>query len=118
MFKQRKFEVFYSIILTAFTLYMVLDTFVSKEVYKVVDTTISDETNEIQVLETGKVTSNSNIYKDDTVGSIMEGVLQIYGTTNVKIYLYLIFGIILLITSILLYLFRIKNNINKEDNLI
>ena len=49
MFKQRKFEVFYSIILIAFTLYMVLDTFVNKEVYKVVDTIVSDETNEIQV---------------------------------------------------------------------
>lgn len=41
-----------------------------------------------------------------TFGSIMEGVLEIYGTTNVKIYLYLVIGIILLITAILLYKFR------------
>ena len=41
-----------------------------------------------------------------TVGSIMEGVLQIYGTTNVKIFLYLIFGILLLTISILFYIFR------------
>ena len=41
-----------------------------------------------------------------TFGSIMEGVLEIYGTTNVKIYLYLIVGLILIISSILLYSFR------------
>ena len=41
-----------------------------------------------------------------TVGSIMEGVLQIYGTTNSKIYIYLVGGTILLIVSIISYLFR------------
>ena len=82
MFKQRKFEVFYSILLIAFTLYMVLDTFVNKEVYKVVDTIVSDETNEIQVLETGKVTSNSNIYKDDNI----EIILKEYNYENTKVY--------------------------------
>ena len=41
-----------------------------------------------------------------TFGSIIEGVLQIYGTTNSKIYVYLVVGIILLIFSIGLYLFR------------
>ncbi len=40
-----------------------------------------------------------------TIGSIMEGVLQIYGTTNSKIYVYLVVGIILLFTSIISYTF-------------
>ena len=41
-----------------------------------------------------------------TFGSIVEGVFQIYGTTNSKIYVYLVVGIILLIFSIGSYLFR------------
>ncbi len=41
-----------------------------------------------------------------TIGSIMEGVLQIYGTTNSKIYVYLIVGLILLTSSIISYKFR------------
>ena len=41
-----------------------------------------------------------------TIGSIVEGVLQIYGTTNSKIYVYLIAGIVLLISSIISYLLR------------
>lgn len=40
-----------------------------------------------------------------TIGSIMEGVLQIYGTTNSKIYVYLVVGIVLLFTSIISYTF-------------
>lgn len=43
-----------------------------------------------------------------TVGSIVEGVLQIYGTTNWKVHLYLIVGVILLISSISSHLFRRK----------
>ena len=43
-------------------------------------------------------------------GSIVEGVLQIYGTTNSKVYIYMIFGILLLVISISLYVFR-KNKI-------
>ena len=43
-----------------------------------------------------------------TFGSIIEGVLQIYGTTNSKIYVYLIIGIMLLIFSVGSYLFRKK----------
>ena len=41
-----------------------------------------------------------------TIGSIIEGVLQIYGTTNSKVYVYLVVGIILLVFSIGSYLFR------------
>ncbi len=40
-----------------------------------------------------------------TIGSIMEGVLQIYGTTNSKIYVYLVVGTVLLFTSIISYTF-------------
>ena len=40
-----------------------------------------------------------------TIGSIMEGVLQIYGTTNSKIYVYLVVGTVLLFTSIISYSF-------------
>ena len=39
-----------------------------------------------------------------TIYSILHGVLDIYGTTNSKIYLLLIFGIVLLISSIISYL--------------
>lgn len=42
-----------------------------------------------------------------TIGSIIQGVLEIYGTTNGKVYLYLIVGIILLVASISLYFIRI-----------
>lgn len=41
-----------------------------------------------------------------TIGSIMEGVVQIYGTTNSKIYIYLIVGVALLLLSLILYLKR------------
>ena len=41
-----------------------------------------------------------------TIGSIIEGVLQIYGTTNSKVYVYLVVGIMLLVFSIGSYLFR------------
>ncbi len=41
-----------------------------------------------------------------TIGSIIEGVLQIYGTTNSKVYVYLIVGLILLTSSIISYKFR------------
>ena len=41
-----------------------------------------------------------------TVGSIIEGVLQIYGTTNSKVYIYLVLGLFFLIFSISSYLLR------------
>ena len=41
-----------------------------------------------------------------TIGSIIEGVLQIYGTTNSKVYVYLVIGIIFLVFSIGSYLIR------------
>ena len=43
-----------------------------------------------------------------TIGSIIEGVLQIYGTTNFKVYAYLIVGILFLLISTILYLVRKK----------
>lgn len=43
-----------------------------------------------------------------TLGSIMEGILQIYGTTNWKVWLYLIVAIILFSISIISYLLRKK----------
>lgn len=36
-----------------------------------------------------------------TIGSILQGVLDIYGTTNYLIYFYLVIGILLLILSII-----------------
>ena len=41
-----------------------------------------------------------------TIGSIIEGVLQIYGTTNSKVYVYLAVGIMLLVFTIGSYLLR------------
>ena len=38
-----------------------------------------------------------------TFGAIIEGVLEIYGTTNIKIYIYLIIGISMLILAMGLY---------------
>ena len=43
-----------------------------------------------------------------TVGSIIKGVLEIYGTTNWKVYIYLFIGIFLLIGSILFKKFTVK----------
>lgn len=45
-----------------------------------------------------------------TVGSIIQGVLEIYGTTNMKVYIYLVIGICLILTSVLIYIIRICNN--------
>lgn len=39
-----------------------------------------------------------------TFGSIIEGVLEIYGTTNIKVYAYLVIGVSLIIISNLLYI--------------
>lgn len=48
-----------------------------------------------------------------TVGSIIEGVLQIYGTTNSKVYIYLVVGLVFLLFSISSYLLR-KNKKTEE----
>ena len=49
-----------------------------------------------------------NLFKSSiltfTLGSIPKGVLDIYGTTNSLIIVYLILGLILFILSIILYL--------------
>ena len=42
-----------------------------------------------------------------TVGSIIQGVLEIYGTTNRLVKYYWILGVILVITGILLYIIQI-----------
>ena len=44
-----------------------------------------------------------------TIGSLLKGALDIYGTTNKLIIIYPIVGIILLITSNLMYFTKIKN---------
>lgn len=41
-----------------------------------------------------------------TFGEIMQGVLEIYGTTNSKIYLYLIVGALFFMISLISYIFR------------
>ena len=46
-----------------------------------------------------------------TIGSIVNGVLEIYGTTNWKVYIYYIIGTFLVISSLICY-FRRKNNNN------
>ena len=43
-----------------------------------------------------------------TLGSIMQGVLEIYGTTNSHIYIYLIVGILLISVSVIKYFFKNK----------
>ena len=43
-----------------------------------------------------------------TVGSIFMGVLEIYGTTNLKVYSYLIVGFFLIVLSTVLYIKRKK----------
>ena len=50
-----------------------------------------------------------------TVGSIIEGVLQIYGTTNWKIYIYLVVGIALIAISLISYIIRRWNFIHLLD---
>ena len=50
-----------------------------------------------------------------TIGSIIEGILQIYGTTNVKVDVYFIVGIILLVIAIFSYLLRKKLIIYKVE---
>ena len=55
---------------------------------------------------------SNDIYKTSlltfTLGSIMKGVLEIYGTTSKFLIVYLIMGMILLIISLILYVFRVK----------
>lgn len=42
------------------------------------------------------------------IGSILQGVLEIYGTTNKLIWVYLIVGVGLIISSIIIYIKKIK----------
>lgn len=44
-----------------------------------------------------------------TIGSIINGIIDIYGTTNSLIYIYLYVGIIFIIISLILYLIRCFN---------
>ena len=41
-----------------------------------------------------------------TIGSIIAGVLEIFGTTNIKVYFYLFIGILLILFSIVVQLFQ------------
>lgn len=54
----------------------------------------------------------SNLYNAGiatlTFGSIMQGILEIYGTTNSKIYVYPIVGTIFVLTSVILFITRTK----------
>jgi len=66
MFKKSGFTIIYSLMLIGFTIYMILDTFVTSQVYSVVqspNTNISTTQN----LDTGKITSTSNLYEDDNI---------------------------------------------------
>ena len=47
-----------------------------------------------------------------TFGSIIKGVLEIYGTTNIKIYLYLVVGFFLFLCSLISFAINI---IKQED---
>lgn len=52
-----------------------------------------------------------------TTGSLFEGVLEIYGTTNRLVSVYWILGILFILTAIFIYcLFRIKNKYIKTEN--
>lgn len=45
-----------------------------------------------------------------TVGSILRGVLDIYGTTNIYLKIYLYAGVLLIIAGIILYIINIIKN--------
>ena len=66
MFKKYGFTIIYSLLLISFTIYILLDTFVTTKVYSVVDATQSTK-NTTETLETGKVTNTSNLYEDDNM---------------------------------------------------
>lgn len=52
-----------------------------------------------------------------TIGSLFEGVLEIYGTTNRLVSVYWILGILFVLTSVFIYcLFHGKNKHSKIDN--
>lgn len=65
MFKEKGFGIIYTIILLCFTFYMLMDTFVNVEVYKVVDSTSNYSTT--SELNTGEVKSSENSYEDDNI---------------------------------------------------
>ena len=45
-----------------------------------------------------------------TVGSVYKGVLDIYGTTNVLILVYLVAGSVFILTGLMFYVFGCKKN--------
>ena len=63
----------------------------------------------LYVSEFGMQIYNSSIISL-TLGSIMKGVLEIYGTTNNLIIYYLIISIILIILSIVINVISVKKN--------
>lgn len=66
--------------------------------------------------ETGELLSKlgMNIYNSAiltfTLGSVMQGVLEIYGTTNKLVFYYLIIGTILVIISLIINIIQTINN--------
>ena len=64
MLRKKLFTIFYGLILIAFTVYIVLDTFVNSQAYQVVDTSSQNTT---YSLDTGDVSTDDNSYEDDNI---------------------------------------------------
>ncbi len=81
MFKKSGFTIIYSLMLIGFTIYIILDTFVTSQVYSVVNTT-QEAISTTQNLETGKVTSTDNLYEDGNI----KIELKEYTVENTEVY--------------------------------
>ncbi len=64
MLRKKLFTIFYGLILIAFTVYIVLDTFVNSQAYQVVDTSSQNTT---YSLDTGDISTDDNSYEDDNI---------------------------------------------------
>ena len=67
MFKKHRFAIVYGFLLIAFTVYILLDTFVKSEVYTVVSEVNNTSTSVFQSSNKESVVSNSKEYKDENI---------------------------------------------------
>jgi len=45
-----------------------------------------------------------------SIGSVFKGILEIYGTTNILLYVYIVVGLFMAIIGIIVYLYEYKND--------
>ena len=78
IYKKYLFAICYGVILTIFTTYIILNTFVIREVY----TKVNNPTTDTSQISTGKVTTTSNSYQDENI----EIEIKEYRENNTTIY--------------------------------